>query len=75
MKTYLAVKTTKRAVELLESNEFILSIGRCECGETACIESEKDGVVKRVLVCASCGDDNHFTEDVLQTIRLSETEL
>jgi len=77
----LAVKTEKRAIEILQ--EWIESKGvhslstgwttaQCECGETEAMKAycykEDVEIVAYVAICDCCGDDSHMIKDVLHEI-------
>lgn len=77
MKIYNTVKTEERALEII--NGYViknrltpgnvgLSSCRCECGETQCRTWSIDGEIKiLVAFCDSCGGDDAFESEVLNT--------
>ena len=66
------MKTEAAAIELLSSNNYKplkkKANCRCECGETQAVMAYSDDYEKLALVgiCDACGDDDAFSEDVIQ---------
>ena len=64
-----AVKTREKAEKILKENGATIAIeesGFCECGETTALTgyTNHSKTIGFVLVCESCGDDDHLNSDI-----------
>ena len=72
MKIINCMKTEEAAIELLNSNGYEpfkkKANCHCECGQTQAVLAYSDDYEKVALVgiCDACGDDDAFSEDVIQ---------
>ena len=72
MKIINCMKTEAAAIELLNINSYEpfnkKANCQCECGETQALLAYSDEYEKAALVgiCDACGDDDAFSEDVIQ---------
>jgi len=72
MKIINCMKSEAAAIELLNSNGYEpfkkKANCHCECGETQAVLAYCDNYEKAALIgiCDVCGDDDAFSEDVIQ---------